>query len=248
MTRRVVSTIYPLRRSITHSFRQNLRRMRIKHLHSWQVTPSEAVEIQRQLRGQVSPHNNLGDVHTVAGVDMGIKGKTARAVVVVLSYPALEPVVQSLVECPVGFKYIPGLLSFREAPPVLAAFEKLSVEPDLVIVDGQGIAHPRRMGIASHLGLFLDRPTIGCAKSRLCGRYKEPGEKRGSFSYLYDHGEIIGAALRTKDKTKVVYVSPGHKIDLKMSIHYVLSCCRGYRLPQPIRFAHQAAGGTTLKA
>ena len=224
--------------------------MKIRQLHPWQVTPSEAVQIQRQLQGQVLLSNNIniGDVHTVAGVDMGIKGETARAAVIVLSYPALEPIAQSLVERPIGFKYIPGLLSFREAPPVLAAFERLSVEPDLIIFDGQGIAHPRRMGIASHLGLFLDKPTIGCAKSRLCGRHEEPGEKRGSFSYLYDHGEIIGAALRTKDRTKVVYVSTGHKIDLETSIHYVLSCCQGYRLPQPTRLAHQAASGTTLKA
>jgi len=178
---------------------------------------------------------------------MGIEGQTGRAAVVVLSYPELEPVAQSLAECPIQFKYIPGLLSFREVPPVLAAFEKLLVEPDLIIADGQGIAHPRRIGIASHLGLFLDKPTIGCAKSRLCGRYQEPEERAGSFSYLLDDGEIIGAALRTKDKTRVVYVSPGHKIDLETSIHYVLSCCRGYRLPQPIRLAHQAASGATLR-
>lgn len=221
--------------------------MKIRHLHSWQVTPSEAVQIQRQLRNQVSPCNSLGDVHTVAGVDMGIEGQTGRAAVVVLSYPELEPVAQSLAECPIQFKYIPGLLSFREVPPVLAAFEKLLVEPDLIIADGQGIAHPRRIGIASHLGLLLDKPTIGCAKSRLCGRYQEPEERAGSFSYLLDDGEIIGAALRTKDKTRVVYVSPGHKIDLETSIHYVLSCCRGYRLPQPIRLAHQAASGATLR-
>jgi deoxyribonuclease V len=141
------------------------------------------------------------------------------------------------------FPYIPGLLSFRELPLTLAAYESLSITPDLVLVDGQGVAHPRRFGLASHLGLVLDTPTIGCAKSRLCGRHEEPGIEAGSYAEVVDKGETIGVALRTRPKVKPVYVSTGHKVDLEDAIHWVLECCRGYRLPEPLRLAHQAAGG-----
>jgi len=220
--------------------------MKIKQLHPWNVSPAEAMSIQKELSEQVSRKNELGTVKYVAGVDIGIKGDVARAAVVVLRYPDLKPIEQSVAKLPIEFPYIPGLLSFRESPSIIAAFEKLSTEPDLVIADGQGIAHPRRFGIASHLGILLDKPTIGCAKSRLCGRHDEPGQKAGCYTYLFDDREIIGAALRTKDKTKVVYVSIGHKIDLKTSIEYVLSCCRGYRLPETTRLAHLVAGGMQL--
>jgi deoxyribonuclease V len=142
----------------------------------------------------------------------------------------------------VEFPYVPGLLSFREAPLILAALEKITAVPDLIMVDGQGIAHPRRMGLASHLGLFLGVPTIGCAKSRLCGECEEPGNEPGSYADLTDKGEVIGATLRTRAGVKPVYVSIGHMIDLPSAMHWVLACCRGYRLPEPTRLAHQAAG------
>jgi deoxyribonuclease V len=138
---------------------------------------------------------------------------------------------------------VPGLLTFREAPLILAAFEKLKVAPDLVIVDGQGIAHPRRIGLASHLGLCLGLPTIGCAKSRLCGEHEMPGFEAGSYAELRDNGEVIGVVLRTRAGVKPVYVSIGHLIDLPSAVRTVLDCCRGYRLPEPTRLAHQAAGG-----
>lgn len=161
----------------------------------------------------------------------------------VLSYPELEIVETQTVEDSIDFPYVPGLLSFREAPLTLAACEKLSVTPDLVLVDGQGIAHPRRLGLASHLGLFLDTPTIGCAKSRLCGSHQTPGHEPGSYAELVDGDETIGAALRTKLGTKPIYVSIGHKVDLEAAIYWVTECCRGYRLPEPTRLAHLAAGG-----
>jgi len=165
------------------------------------------------------------------------------AAVVVLRYPELRVVGIKSVAGPLGFPYIPGLLSFREAPLILAACEELKLVPDLIIVDGQGIAHPRRMGLASHLGLFLNIPTIGCAKSLLCGGHEVPAEEPGSYAEIIDGGEIIGAALRTKLGVKPVYVSIGHRLNLESAIHWVLKCCRGYRLPEPTRLAHLAAGG-----
>jgi len=172
----------------------------------------------------------------------------ARGAVVVLSYPELELVETRVVEGKVDFPYVPGLLSFREAPLTLAAFERLDIAPDLVLFDGQGIAHPRRLGLASHLGLFLDIPTIGCAKSRLCGHYDTLGLEPGGYAELVDGEEIIGAALRTKAGTKPVYVSIGHKVNLKSAINWVMRCCRGYRLPEPTRLAHLAAGGRLVGA
>ena len=221
--------------------------MQITPIHPWDVPPREAIRIQEALAQRIIPRTRFAPtcdfdtIHTVAGVDVGIKGNVAKAAVVVLSYPDLHLLDRSTIVQPVPFPYVPGLLSFRECPSLLAAFEHLSLEPDLIIVDGQGIAHPRRLGLASHLGLFLDKPTIGCAKSRLCGTYEEPEEAVGSYTYLYDREEIIGAALRTKDRTRVLYVSLGHKIDLDASIHYVLTCCRGYRLPETTRWAHRTA-------
>jgi deoxyribonuclease V len=166
-----------------------------------------------------------------------------RGAVVVLSYPELEIVEVQTVEDSIDFPYVPGLLTFREAPLTLAVCEKLTVTPDLILVDGQGIAHPRRLGLASHLGLFLDIPTVGCAKSRLCGSHSEPGDEPGSYAELLDNKEVIGAVLRTKSKVKPIYVSIGHKVDLEMAIYWTLQCCRGYRLPEPTRLAHLAAGG-----
>ena len=204
------------------------------------------------LAGEVMSGNNE-DINPllVAGVDVSfprLQG-IARGVVVMLSYPALDIVEVEQAEARPAIPYIPGLLSFRECPVILAACGKLYNTPDLVLVDGQGIAHPRRLGLAAHLGLFLDVPTIGCAKSILCGRHEPVGEEVGSHAELVDNGEVIGAALRTKVGTKPIYVSRGHKINLVSALYWVMKSCHGYRLPEPTRLAHLAAGGNLpLKA
>jgi deoxyribonuclease V len=205
------------------------------------------MEVQQGLRSKVSTERTFSQVNTVAGVDVAIKGEVAKAAIVVLNYPELSPVDYSLAELPVEFPYIPGLLAFREAPSVLAALEKLRTEPDLFIFDAQGLAHPRRMGLATHLGVIIDKPSIGCAKSRLCGSHHEPGAERGSYTYLYDDDQIIGAVVRTKTGVNPLYVSIGHKVDLPTAIEYVLSCCTSYRLPETTRYAHQVAGGERLQ-
>lgn len=170
--------------------------------------------------------------------------KAGRAAIVILNYPELEIIDMATSEGEINFPYVPGLLSFREMPLILEAWEKLTTIPDLILADGQGIAHPRRLGIASHLGLTLDVPSIGCAKSRLIGEHGPLAAEAGSFSFLTDHDEIIGAAVRTRFSVNPVYVSIGHRIDLESSISWVLNCCRGLRLPEPTRLAHIAAGGT----
>jgi deoxyribonuclease V len=214
-------------------------------MHNWNVSTLEARVIQEKFASQISRECRVKAPLLIAGVDISVNrfDKTGRGAVVVLSYPSLEIVETSVVTDSVTFPYIPGLLSFREIPLLLAAFEKINNIPDLVMVDGQGIAHPRRMGIASHLGLVLNIPTIGCAKSRLCGQHDIPETKAGSYTELKDREEVIGAVLRTRDGVKPVYVSIGHMIDLPAAIHWVEACCRGYRLPEPTRLAHQAAGG-----
>ena len=220
--------------------------MRVERLHSWQVNFTQARDMQRSLAAQVSRSGQVGSLRFIAGVDMSVDKAqgTATAAVVVLRYPELGVVEVKLVNGKLDFPYIPGLLSFRESPLILTACQGLAVTPELILVDGQGIAHPRRLGLASHLGLFLNTPTIGCAKSLLCGQYEEPGIEPGSYAEVVDKGDTIGAVLRTKPRVKPVYVSIGHKIDLENAIHWVLQCCRGYRLPEPSRLAHLAAGGS----
>ncbi len=218
--------------------------MKIEKLHSWQVSPAQALDLQRRLAVQVSRSSELTTPHFIAGVDISA-GKAkgmATGAVVVLNYPELAVVEKKVAQGRLDFPYIPGLLSFRESPLTLAACQRLSITPDLVMVDGQGVAHPRRFGLASHLGLFLDTPTIGCAKSLLCGSHEAPGVEPGSYAEVTDGGETIGVALRTKLGVKPVYVSIGHKIDLQTAIHWVMKCCRGYRLPEPTRLAHLASG------
>ena len=217
--------------------------MQYRALHSWDVTPEEARRLQNGLRTQVVKTDRFGKINTVAGVDIGFKKDIARASVVVLSFPGLQVVDSVVTESPVRFPYVPGLLSFREIPPLLTAFTQLQTEPDLIIVDGQGIAHPRRFGLASHLGLILNKPTIGCAKSRLWGRYEEPETEQGSYTYLMDKDEVIGAVVRTRKNVKVVYISIGHRISLDSARTLTLACCRGYRLPETTRYAHNAASG-----
>jgi len=219
--------------------------MEVVRLHEWQVSNARAMEIQVNLAAQVSRAGEVASPRLIAGVDISVNRVigTGTGAVVVLSYPELDLVETRVVTDRLEFPYVPGLLSFRESPLILAACEKLDTAPDLIMVDGQGIAHPRRIGLASHLGLFLDVPAIGCAKSRLCGRHDVPGVEAGSCADLVDGGGVIGAVLRTRTGVKPVYVSIGHKIDLPAAIHWVLKCCRGYRLPEPTRLAHLAAGG-----
>jgi len=180
----------------------------------------------------------------VAGVDCALRNNQAVAAAAVLRFDTLELADLAVVEKPLVFPYVPGLLSFRECPAILAAIELLTVKPDLVMVDGQGIAHPRRIGIAAHLGVLLNKPTIGCAKSRLIGTHDEPYHQAGYYTDLWDNGEIIGGVLRTRDNCNPLFISIGHKIDLQTALDLVLECCRGFRLPEPTRLAHQAAGGT----
>ena len=217
--------------------------MPFQSLHSWQVSAQEAIAIQESLRPKVTREDHLGLVQTVAGVDVGFEadGTITRAAVVVLRYPELEPVETSIARCPTTFPYIPGLLSFREAPAALEALDRLRALPDLLFCDGQGIAHPRRLGLASHLGLCTGLPSIGAAKSRLIGRHEPLGELRGDYQHLWDAGEVIGAALRTRPGVRPLYVSIGHRISLETAIQLVLSCTRVYRLPEPTRQAHHLA-------
>ena len=209
-------------------------------LHAWDLTPRDAVERQKTLRAQVRLEPPAHPIHTVAGADISFNKfeETIYAGIVVLRLPGLEVVEQVGVVTSTKFPYVPGLLSFREAPAVLEAWEKLQTEPDAVMFDGQGIAHPRRVGIASHVGLWLDRPTFGCAKSVLCGKYDEPAPARGSRSPLVDRGETVGAALRTKDGVQPIFVSPGHRLDLETAVALTLRCDGGYRQPEPTRRAH----------
>jgi len=226
------------------------RTMRVHHLHRWDLTTAHAVEMQLALASRVSRTDEVTSPRFIAGVDISVdrvRG-VARGAVVVLSYPDLKIVETRVVEGKVDFPYVPGLLTFREAPLTLAAFERLDIAPDLILFDGQGIAHPRRLGLASHLGLLLDTPAIGCAKSRLCGSHQIPDLEPGSYADLRDGDEIIGAVLRTKLGVKPVYVSIGHKISLESALYWVTQCCRGYRLPEPTRLAHLAAGGKLVGA
>jgi deoxyribonuclease V len=218
-----------------------------RRLHDWSVSEQEAAAIQSELRKRIITENRLGSVHTVAGVDVGFPDRDiARAAVVVLCFPGLAPVDWAVAEVPVEFPYIPGLLAFRELPAVLAAVLQLRAMPDLFVFDAHGLAHPRRFGLATHAGLLLDWPSVGCAKSRLIGEYAEPGPRRGDRSPLMDGDEQIGMVLRTRAKVSPVFVSIGHKVDLSTAVGYVLACAPKYRLPETTRYAHRAAGGEQL--
>ncbi|MCX6004381.1 MAG: deoxyribonuclease V [Chloroflexi bacterium] len=217
--------------------------MKIHELHGWKLSTEEAREIQKKLASRVIYEYSRIKPKLIAGVDVSVSrfSRHGRAAVALLTYPSMELVDVKAAEGEILFPYIPGLLSFREAPLVLQAFSKLKYPPDMVLVDGQGIAHPRRLGLASHLGLFLNLPTIGCAKSRLIGTHDEVPLKAKTYSYLIDNSEIIGAVVRTRQDVKPLYISIGHKVDLSSAISYVIRCCRGFRLPEPTRLAHLAA-------
>ncbi|MEZ0608063.1 deoxyribonuclease V [Fibrella sp. WM1] len=206
----------------------------------WPDSPEAAVALQQQLRHQVRIQPLTEPPQTIAGCDISFNKfeETVYAGIVVLRLDTLETIAEATAITTTSFPYIPGLLSFREIPALLEAWDNLTVLPDVVVFDGHGIAHPRRIGIASHAGLYLDRPTLGCGKSVLVGRYDEPAPERGAWSPMLHRGEVIGAALRTKNRVNPVYVSPGHLIDLDTSIDLMLRCDGGYRIPEPTRRAH----------
>jgi deoxyribonuclease V len=211
----------------------------LHHKHNWDLTPSEARQIQNTLRGHVREEPlSIGLVQRVAGVDASYYRDKVFAAVVISEFPGLQHFDQAVAEVPISFPYIPGLLSFRETPGILVALEKISEPPDVIITDGHGLAHPRRFGIACHLGVLLDTPVIGCAKSVLIGETDPLGITVGSQVELTLDGETIGIALRTRQGVKPVYVSIGHRVDLQSAVQIILACLKGYRLPEPIRRAH----------
>jgi deoxyribonuclease V len=203
----------------------------------------QARAVQEALRGRVVTRDRAGRVRHVAGIDVGFErgGRVTRAAVVVLSFPELVPVEQAVVRQPTRFPYVPGYLSFREIPAVLVALARLAVRPDLLLCDGQGYAHPRRFGLACHLGVLTDTPSIGVAKSRLIGEHDALAPEKGSWVPLRDQGEVIGAVLRTRTAVKPLFVSVGHRVSLKTAIRYVLACTTRYRLPETTRRAHHLA-------
>lgn len=216
--------------------------MQIHQVHSWDMTPAEAIALQKELTSRIVTQPPLADFQLIAGADVSYNRDSDifyAAVVVLRKEDAAVVEVQHAIRT-VTFPYIPGLLSFREAPVLLEAFAKLQSQPDVIMMDGQGIAHPRRLGIASHIGLWLDIPCFGCAKSLLYGQYKEPDLKAGSLSPLSDRQGQLGYVVRTKNKVKPVFVSIGNHIDLDSAVRITLEMCRGYRLPEPTRQAHNA--------
>jgi len=217
--------------------------MMMAEIHSWAVSIQDAFRIQKELTGKLLFEDDPDDPALVAGVDVAFSRTRdlLYAAIVVLNFETMEPVeVVSAAQQPV-FPYVPGLLTFREGPVVLQAYEKLERRPDLLMFDGQGIAHPRGLGLASHLGILLDTPSIGCAKSRLVGDFKEPKQKRGAMRTLSLHRKKVGVVLRSKDNTKPLFVSPGHRITVETAAKRVLEAGRGYRLPEPTRLAHHEA-------
>lgn len=223
--------------------------MKIRQLHPWNVSAREAIEIQKRLRPLLNLKRLSGQVRYVAGADVSCKKNSNQfwAGVLVFSFPDLNRIEERWVKGRARFPYIPGLLSFRELPGILEAVRLLETEPDLILCDGQGIAHPRALGLASHLGLLLDRPVIGCAKNRLVGEYSKVGDQKGHYAPLVYRDHVIGAVLRTREKVKPLFVSPGNRITLEDSLKMVLDCCPRYRIPEPIRHAHLLVKDLTRK-
>lgn len=217
--------------------------MKVDIPENWPQDAAGAIAYQNRLRSQVITTDQMGEINTVAGVDAGFEqdGTITRAAVVILQLPELTLLEQVLARRPTTFPYVPSLLSFREMPAVLDALSQLTLEPDLILCDGAGIAHPRRLGIASHLGVLLDKPTIGVAKSRLLGTHDEVPPEKGAWVPLMDKAECIGAVLRSRIGTKPLYVSAGHRISLATAVDYVLRCTPKYRLPETTRLADRLA-------
>jgi deoxyribonuclease V len=226
--------------------------MRVRSLHSWELSCREAAGLQNELRERLilDDRSFPPSLRTIAGADVSYARGSDRffAAVVVLSYPSLDLLEEAFAEDRSAFPYVPGLLSFREGPVVLKAFGRLRKLPDAVLFDGQGIAHPRGIGLAAHLGLFLDTPAIGCAKTRLHGTHGEVGMKAGCRADLLADGAVIGSVVRTRDRVKPVYISQGHRISLEKAVEITLSCCRGCRLPEPVRMAHRAVNRIRMEA
>lgn len=212
-------------------------------LHDWNLTPTEAIAVQRELAAKVIHEDRFAPINYVAGVDVGFEenGTVTRAAVAVLDFPQLSLREHVVARLPATFPYLPGLLSFREIPAILAAFAQLQLQPDLILCDGQGLAHPRRFGMACHLGVWLDRPTIGVAKKRLCGVHGEVPNTRAASVPLLDKEETIGAVLRTRPDVKPLYVSLGHRVSLPTAVRFVMACVTRYRLPETTRHAHHFA-------
>ncbi len=215
-------------------------------MHEWPTNLAEATAIQQRLRVLVETSDRFDQPRIVAGIDAGYQGDQARAAVVLLSLPDLTPLDWAVAHAPAPLPYIPGFLSFREGPAVLAALERLPHKPDLLIFDGQGIAHPRRFGIASHIGVLCDLPSIGCAKSLLVGKHAPLDLERGAWQPLYHQDEQIGAALRSRSNVRPVYVSVGLGVGLASALALVLACTTRYRLPEPTRLAHRLASHAVL--
>ena len=217
--------------------------MRIEKLHGFDLSPEEARRLKEGLASRVEagPALDLEEVRYVAGADVSTQDGMAYATVVVLDFPGLSVVEAQGFEAPLEFPYVPGLLSFREMPSLLGALEKVETAVDVVVLDAQGLAHPRRIGLASHVGLFLDVPTVGCAKTVLVGKFEEPRMDKGNATDMVHRGEVVGRAVRTRDGVSPVYVSVGNGVDLDSSVELVLACCTKYRLPEPTRQAHNAA-------
>ncbi len=212
--------------------------------HLWNVSVQEAFQIQKDLVGLLIREDDFGRIESVAGIDVSFSPQKnlLYAAIVVIDATTLEPLEVVSASHEPAFPYVPGLLTFREGPVVQDAYAKLTREPDLLMFDGQGIAHPRGLGLAAHMGLLMDRPSIGCAKSRLIGEFKEPKQKRGAMRTLSLHRKKIGVVLRTKDNTKPLFVSPGHRVSVETAAEWVLRTGNGYRLPEPTRLAHLEAG------
>ena len=221
------------------SLKSEIPDLKLPILSDWPDTAREAIELQKKLHGQIKIENEFGIVKTICGVDCSYDLNTniSRAVLTVFSFPDLNLLESCMAHLPTTFPYISGLLSFREIPVVFEAFKILSYKPDLLMVDGMGIAHPRRMGIATHLGLVLDIPAIGVGKSLLCGTYTMPAMHKGAKSDLIHKGDKIGTVLRSKDNTRPLFISPGHKIDHEASVKFTLNCVFKYRLPEPTHYA-----------
>lgn len=218
--------------------------MEVHRFHSWNVTPAEAIQIQEQIRNLVVRRGRVLDTEFVAGADAAfdIEANRIYAAVVVLRFPSLEPVETAVAVLRPSFPYVPGLLSFREAPALLHAFEKIRRNPDVIFLDGHGVSHPRAAGLACHIGICLNTPTIGCAKSRLIGTHRAPGPARGATAPLHDAtGRLIGAVVRTRDRVKPVFVSVGHRLSLAQAVRLSLACGKGSRIPEPLRHADRLA-------
>jgi len=229
----------PVHRILLHPFGNRSNGEATTALARWNLTPSDARRLQEQIPGLVESRDRLGPVRTVAGADLALMEATGYAAVILYSFPDLEEFERAWSSGTLRFPYIPGLLAFREMPLLLEAFSKLRRKPDVILADAHGWAHPRRAGMACHLGLVLDTPTIGCAKSVLVGGYQMPRIRRGSASALSDGEETIGMVLRTRAGVRPVFVSIGHRVTLETSVRLTLACCDGYRIPKPLRQADQ---------